>query len=345
MSFIKSFVLGAVVCCAVVFALGSFIEPVSGDLTRLGAVAERSWGWNAPQTKPAIKSRLATDQPSILVIGDSYSDPNIWQTVLENELGRFTQSYSWNVVRNFECLIEKLHNISKQAAQVTDLILEVVERDFVSRFTGEDLRTTCSAFEIASPGARAAVPVSSEHRPTFALKIQDPVYVLKAIYGEMRDYVRLTLSGDAVIAPLRTDDLFSNRRSAWLLYYAGDLNKNSWRVSQVAAAIKNLKELSDEARSLGIRLTIVVIPDKSSVYAEYVDGPALPIIQYPLWQLLAQAGLASVNVKDLYSNALPLQQDLYLPNDTHLGFNGYTLLAKAIAGKLQLQTSVLKTSE
>ena len=39
MSFMRSFVLGAVVCCAVVFALGSFIEPVSGDLTRLGAVA------------------------------------------------------------------------------------------------------------------------------------------------------------------------------------------------------------------------------------------------------------------------------------------------------------------
>jgi hypothetical protein len=342
MSFIKSFVLGAIVCCTVVFALGSFIEPVSGDLTRLGAVAERSWGWNAPQTKPAIKSRLVTDQPSILVIGDSFSDPNIWQTVLENELGRFTQSYSWNAVGNSECLKEKLPKISKQVSQFTDLILEVVERDFVSRFTGGDLPTTCSAFEIASLGARAAVPVSSEHRPTFALKIQDPVYVLKAIYGEMRDYVRLTPSGDAVIAPLLTDHLFSNRRSAWLLYYAGDFNKNSWQVSQVAAAIKNLKELSDDARSLGIRLTVVVIPDKSSVYAEYVAGPALPVIQYPLWELLAQAGLTSVNVKDLYSNALPSQRDLYLPNDTHLGFNGYTLLAKAIAGKLQLQTSVQK---
>jgi hypothetical protein len=113
----------------------------------------------------------------------------------------------------------------------------------------------------------------------------------------------------------------------------------------VAAAIKNLKELSDNATLLGIRLMVVVIPDKSSVYAEYVDGPALPIIQYPLWQGLAQAGLASMNVKDLYKNALPSQTDLYLPNDTHLGFNGYNLLAKAIAGKLQLQMSVQKNSE
>jgi hypothetical protein len=335
MSFMRSFVLGVVVCCAVVFALGSFIEPISGDLTRLGDVAERSWGWNAPQSKPAVRSRLATDQTSILVIGDSFSDPNIWQTVLENELGRFTQSYSWSAVHNFGCLKEKLHKIRQQAPQVTDLILELVERDFVSRFTGVDSPAACAAFEVAAPSARAAVPVSTDHRPIFALKIQDPIYVLKSIFGEMRGYRGLTSSGDAVIAPLLTDRVFSNRRSRWLLYYAGDLNKNNWQANHVAAAIKNLKGLSDEASTLGLRLTVVVIPDKSSVYAEYVDGPALPIIQYPLWELLAHSELASVNVRDLYRNALPSQLDLYLPNDTHLGFNGYNLLGKAIAGKFK----------
>ena len=333
MSFMRSFVFGAIVCCAVVFALGSFIEPVTGDLTRLGALAERSWGWNTPQTKPAIRPRLATDQASIFVIGDSFSDPNIWQTVLENELGRFTQSYSWSTDRNFGCTKEKLREISKQAPQVKDLILEVVEREFVSRFTDLTLPAACSAFEITSPRVRPAAPKLSNHRPTFALQLQDPIYALKATYGEMRGYARLTSSGDAVVTPLLTDRLFSNKRSAWLLYYAGDFNKNSWQANQVSEAIKNLKELSDDASSLGIRLMVVVIPDKSSVYAQYVDGPALPIIQYPLWQLLALAGLASVNVKDLYTNALPSQLDLYLPNDTHLGFNGYNLLAKAIAGK------------
>jgi hypothetical protein len=345
MSFMRSFVFGAIVCCAVVFAMGSLIEPVSGDLTRLGAVAERSWGWNIPQTKPAVRSRLATDQTSILVIGDSFSDPNIWQSVLENELGRFTQSYSWNADRNFGCIKEKLREISKQTPQVKDLILEVVEREFVSRFTDLTLPAACSAFEITSPSVRAAAPKLASHRPTFALQLQDPIYAFKATYGEMRDYARLTSTGDAVITPLLTDRFFSNKRSAWLLYYADDLKKNSWQASQVSDAIKNLKELSDDASSLGIRLMVVLIPDKSSVYAQYVDGPALPIIQYPLWQLFAQAGLASVNLKDLYTNALPSQLDIYLPNDTHLGFNGYNLLAKAIAGKFQSQMLVQKNSE
>jgi hypothetical protein len=279
------------------------------------------------------------------VIGDSFSDPNIWQTVLENELGRFTQSYSWSTGRNFGCLKEKLREISKQAPQVKDLILEVVEREFVSRFTDLTLPAACSAFEITSPSVRAAAPKLASHRPTFALQLQDPIYAFKATYGEMRDYARLTSTGDAVIAPLLTDRFFSNKRSAWLLYYADDLKKNSWQASQVSDAIKNLKELSDDASSLGIRLMVVLIPDKSSVYAQYVDGPALPIIQYPLWQLFAQAGLASVNLKDLYTNALPSQLDIYLPNDTHLGFNGYNLLAKAIAGKFQSQMLVQKNSE
>ena len=90
---------------------------------------------------------------------------------------------------------------------------------------------------------------------------------------------------------------------------------------------------------------MVVIPDKSSVYAEYIQGAALPIVQSSLWRQLARAGVASINVKDLYQNALSAQLDLYLPNDTHLGFNGYYLLAKALASELQLQTLVQKPAE
>jgi hypothetical protein len=105
------------------------------------------------------------------------------------------------------------------------------------------LPAACSAFEITSPSVRAAAPQSLSYRPTFVVQLQDPIYVVRATFGEMRDYARLTSSGDAVIAPLLTDRLFSNKRSEWLLYYADDLKKNSWNASQVSDAIKNLKEL------------------------------------------------------------------------------------------------------
>lgn len=345
MPFIRSFVLGAIFCCAIIFSLGLFIQPLSGDLTRLGALAERSWGWNHPQTIPPIRPRLATDKTSILVIGDSFSDPNIWQTLLENELERFTQNYSWDALGHFGCLNAKILQIAKQAPEITDLILEVVERDFVSRFGGVQMPTSCSVHPIDSSEARPAVLASIARRPTFALQIPDLIYALKAAFGETLAFSQITPVGAAFLAPLVTDRFFSNRRSARLLYYSGDHQKNSWQTSDVADAITNLQELSREARSLGIRITVVVIPDKSSVYAEHIQGAALPIIQFPLWRQLARAGVASLNVKDLYQNALSTHLDLYLPNDTHLGFNGYYLLAKALASELQLQTSVQKPAE
>jgi hypothetical protein len=345
MAFIRSFMLGAMACCAAVFSLGLFIQPLSGDLTRLGELAERSWGWYHPQMIPAIQPRLATDETSILVIGDSFSDPNIWQSILEKELGRFTQNYSWDALGHFSCLKALLHRIAKQAPQITDLILEVVERDFVSRFASEPSSTACSTHQITAPGQRPATLGLIDHRPTFSLQIPDLVYAFKAAYGETLAYSQITSSGATFIAPLLTDRFFSNRRSSRLLYYSGDLQKNSWQANQMADAITKLQELSIEARSLGIRLTIAVIPDKSTVYVEHIKGPSLPIIQSSVWQQLARAGLASINVKDLYQNALLTQLDLYLPNDTHLGFNGYNLLAKAIASELQLQKLVKKPGE
>jgi len=331
MAFIRSFMLGAMACCAAVFSLGLFIQPLSGDLTRLGELAERSWGWNHPQMIPAIQPRLATDETSILVIGDSFSDPNIWQSILEKELGRFTQNYSWDALGHFSCLKALLHRIAKQAPQITDLILEVVERDFVSRFASEPSLTECSAHPITAPGPRSATIASINHRPTFSLEIPDLVYAFKAAHGETLAYSQITSSGATFIAPLVTDRFFSNRRSSWLLYYSGDLQKNNWQANQVADAIAKLQELSTEAKSLGIRLTIAVIPDKSSVYAEHVKVPALPITQSSVWQQLKQARLASINIKDLYQNALPTELDLYLPNDTHLSPQGYKLLASKVA--------------
>src|SRR5438067_5273960 len=58
-----------------------FLQPLSGDLTRLGLLPERAFGWNAEQ--PTVTGRSATveklEDADILVIGDSFSVDGIWQ--------------------------------------------------------------------------------------------------------------------------------------------------------------------------------------------------------------------------------------------------------------------------
>lgn len=40
------------------FALGVYLQPLSGDLTRLGYFSEREFGWNSPQVFFRIQSWL-----------------------------------------------------------------------------------------------------------------------------------------------------------------------------------------------------------------------------------------------------------------------------------------------
>ena len=343
MLFIRYFVIGVVTCCTVVFVGGVYLEPLSGDLTRLGAVAERSWGWSVPQTLPAIKRKGPEDYESIVVVGDSFSEPNVWQQILENETDRYTKTYAWDAIGSFDCLHGHIVQIKKQAPAVTNLILETVEREFVPRFgTNDRPAVDCPTLEIKTTGGRHGSPTSTQHRSIFAWQLPDPIYAAKAAYGEARAYSRATVAGDAVIVPLRTGQFFSNRRSAWLLYYAGDLEKNKWGANDIATAIRNLKSLSEYAESLNVKVTIVVIPDKSTVYAEYALDQMTSIKQYPIWEKLQHAGISSIDLQDHFRTSLFSTVDLYLPNDTHLGFNGYSVLARTVAAKLIANQSVQK---
>ena len=62
------------VCLMVGFCAGLIIwaQPLSGDLTRVGAHPERWYGWNAPQQKIPDQSNTARapNKKHLLVLGD-----------------------------------------------------------------------------------------------------------------------------------------------------------------------------------------------------------------------------------------------------------------------------------
>ena len=77
------------------------------------------------------------------------------------------------------------------------------------------------------------------------------------------------VSGDAVNVQLSTDKLFSNRKANRLLYYAEDELKMNWSEKDKAAAVENLKYIQDDLAKKGMRLVVIVVPDKSSAYRKY----------------------------------------------------------------------------
>lgn len=115
-------------------AVGFYFLPAAtfeGELTRMAMMPEAKFGWRKPQ--PAIDAKLMTqakwDEADVLVVGDSFSDPRIWQTLLVRE-GIRVRTEQWNNVRGLcEDFMPWLRKLGFKGKYV---VFEQVERHAVS---------------------------------------------------------------------------------------------------------------------------------------------------------------------------------------------------------------------
>jgi hypothetical protein len=100
---LRFFLIGYIVL--MVLWIVSLTSPVPyGDLTRIGRLSEREFGWTAPPPKvdPAVLKGTPVDQADILVIGDSFSMTFRWQSVLAKAGYRVSTTY-WGQYENALC--------------------------------------------------------------------------------------------------------------------------------------------------------------------------------------------------------------------------------------------------
>jgi hypothetical protein len=307
--------------------LSLFFKPMSGDLTRIGKWSERDFGPTLLQEAPVIRANASVlTHQQILVLGDSFSHPNIWQSYLFETSKLDTLSFEF---KDVGCIDNWLNWITVQAASdVQTVIIEVAERSFVPVFRSD--RRCVSSIPVASVTADKTRSTSLMWGITL-----DAMYLVQTAANTLRMCWQSgrTDSGETVNVPLSNANLFSNIRANRLLYYAEDDSKKSWTQQDIAAAVENLKKIQNRLGKL--RLVIVVVPDKSTVYRSYIIGAATTA-EYPdIFSSIAAAGVVSVDLRSLFQKNVASTIDLYLPNDTHLSPSGYLMMASAIAERLQ----------
>ena len=72
---------------AIYGAVGFYFLPLAsftGPLTRMGKIPESLFGWTKeqPAIDPSNLANVSLQEADILVIGDSFSIPHLWQSVL-----------------------------------------------------------------------------------------------------------------------------------------------------------------------------------------------------------------------------------------------------------------------
>lgn len=316
--------------------LSLIFEPIDGDLTRIGAYSERDFGWNASQ--PAIQinnNGKSITTPGMIVLGDSFSKPNAWQSVLSQKTQMEILSFDYGQAG----CIDNWLDYAKRTSTAKIVAIETVEREFVSRF--QNLGHCAVKFPIPF---EMSAHLSSVTRKTWPPEIHIKHSFLTALHTfEMHKDEHSSIRGQVINTPITPlCARFSNHRADRLLYYRDDENKLSWENTAVSRAIANALSIQKIFAEHGKKFILIVVPDKLSVYQNCISENFIAS-KRPLPNITAALINAGSNTPDLinsFQRHINTTVDLYLPNNTHLSDKGYMLMADEIAHFLVKSSAV-----
>lgn len=306
--------------------LSWLFEPINGDLTRIGHYSEMDFGWNS--TQPAVLLREnggAIVAPGILVLGDSFSRENEWQSALGLKLNKPILSFHYAQVGCIKNWIEYALNQSS----ADTVAMQVVERDFVNRFS--DL-----------PACKSAPPSPLEKSPKTSSATRStwpPELHILRTYRIAINTLRMSLNpdsalrGSAINAPIRQQCAkFSNRRADRILYYPDDENKLHWKQDDMTRAIFNVIRIQEVFAASGKTLIFIIAPDKLSVYQDCLinDPDRAARKRINVTKSLIEAGGNAPDLLHAFQENSGKVVDLYYPNNTHLSTSGYMFMAEKL---------------
>jgi SGNH hydrolase-like domain, acetyltransferase AlgX len=330
-SYLTIFSITAIVPIVFFAVLGFILQPVSGDMTRLGRFSERDFGWNLPQPVLSPLPSIPAGKPDIVVLGDSFSQPNIWQTIVTNKTNLTLLTFSHLAMRNPECIEHWLKSMPERYPSAKIIIIQSTEKSFWLRFTANPLNCKNRIFSPYNNPMKSTVETRPMGYPDI---MPDPVYAIGAMFKLRKNFDTSTRNSNTIIEPLNRSDLFSSRRSDLLLYFRGDVNQLGITPQKVQIAMANIAAFQEFATSKGVQLIINVVPDKSSVYTRFFKTPNPELVVPNAQKEMAERGLKSIDLWTPFNEQVEKTKDLYLPNDSHLSTRGYILMGEVIADAL-----------
>jgi len=316
-----------------------FVQPLSGDLTRIGLLPERAFGWNTAQL--TVAGRAATVEKladaEILIVGDSFSMSGVWQRyVFSSErkyitlrLGRICQDFPEFIATAFGkppkiLIVEVVERIARDV-----LTVDCPKTWFVTLDGKQEIRTD---WQRLMPGGVFANKLGgdAELRSDRQRSIFGGVFGYKYVLGSAWYYFfpgdqhRPGSNGGVWVQDVAGGCAFFSNRECELGLFLGDdftrlpLSSNDLH-STTLTVVKSVFE----------KVLVVVVPNKSSVYLESREQARHKDENLRLFGQKLGVDVLPLNVA--FYDAKARIMDLYDPDNTHLSPAGYRELAMHIA--------------
>lgn len=321
------------------WGLAWWLEPLYGDLTRIGAYPERDFGWNLPveEFSPLNSSfGIWTAPVDILVIGDSFANlrpAQQWQNHIATATGWRIHTMDVHKVDIDSLISSPLYKTTPPAV----VVWNVIERDLVWEYakTNPDCSEIPPTPSLRLPSPRAARATSAGVDRSTSLFNVNPGFARTWLFNHALRGIFSADTGNTMRVDLMRADLFSSRHSDQLLVYARDSYKRKWTNTDLARVRCAFATLARQFQANGRTVFVTALtPDKSSAYRAWVRKPD-KLVESQLPRLLDDFPVPDarldVAVREAVASGV---MDVYMPNDTHWSSAGHKLAAKAITDLL-----------
>lgn len=314
-------------------AIGFYFLPLAtfqGELTRMSLLPESLFGWTKPQPQLDIQwmQQASMQDADVLVIGDSFSEPRIWQMALTQRHMK-VRTLSWNSMQGI--CADFSDWVKAQGFKGTYVIAEIVERNLIDTLQrSADCKQTQYHPHASVDAPRYPPAVSFDTtQGDYSGKLSTGI---KTRFNQMEyerqrsanDFKLWELPNNVKVARVASGcDHFSHVRCEDSLFLAED------KVDEVNAKAFDLIEVH-ESRLQNFKATWVIVPNKTTTYL------------YPhkvFWKEAAQRwqtpDLLQMNLEALRAKTV----DLYPANNTHYSTTGYLLMGEEIFKTLSTSTA------
>ncbi len=309
--------------------VGFYFLPLAtfqGELTRMGLLPESLFGWTKPQ--PALEIRWMQQssmrEADVLVIGDSFSDSRVWQTVL-TQRGLKVRTESWDSMRGI--CADFSDWAQAQGFKGRYMIAEIVERNLIGTLQRSldckqtQYRPHAGVDAPRYPPAVSFNPTQGNYAGQLSTGIKTRLNVFEYERRSQADHFQQwEIPNNVKVARVSEGcTYFSHARCNDALFLgedaADEVNQNTFDLMTAhRTRLQNYTSLW------------VVVPNKSTTYL------------YPhktFWneaaRRLPMPNLLQVNQRALHEKTV----DLYPANNTHYSTTGYLLMGEAIFKTMQ----------
>lgn len=339
-------------------AWGWLLGPAVGDLTRIGGLSERDFGWSGAVRAPrGVDRRLLSqdelfggaDPGDVLIFGDSFSMPSQSDTDWGAQLAA-NRGLRVRVVLCQDFALAARWAMTEGLERPRAVIMESAQRLVGSRALGAwQAHGACAApgpvLPLVLPNISGAHPGTSlVHRRTGfesmdELMSRGVTAIRVRLFGGTQSVLALPLTCDG------TGPTFSCRSRCTLLVLEDDVVNQSakaWKqfgvppehaAERVGCALRQLLTVLDGA---GVPVLFMIAPDKTWAYEPWItrrmDDPCVDLFT----EAHRALGGRVVEIMEPLRSAIGRgEADVYWPDDTHWGPAGAFIAAEAVAMTLE----------